>query len=61
MAKNAFASLPRSVRIDEELYDHLKLMAEREHRTISNMIEVIIYQAVERDRSNQRFIEESGQ
>jgi predicted HicB family RNase H-like nuclease len=59
MPKTNYASLPRSVRVDEDIHQHLKVMAARQHRTVSNLIGVIILQAVERDRSNLRFIEEN--
>lgn len=61
MAKSTYAYLPRSVRVDEEIHAHLKSMSERQHRTVTNLIGHIIRQAVERDKSNQRFIEDSDQ
>ena len=50
MAKEKHVALPRVVRVDDEVHAHLKVMADRQHRTIANLIGVLIVEAVERDK-----------
>ena len=38
-----------SIRIDDELYDYLKERAEKEHRTLSSMINAILLTEKERE------------
>lgn len=61
MPKSKYVALPRQVRVDEDVHEHLQQIAERQHRSVANLIGVIILEYVERDKSNRRFIEESGQ
>ena len=50
MAKEKQVPLPRVVRVDEDVHERLKIMAERDHRTITNLIGVLILEAVHRDK-----------
>lgn len=54
MSKDKFASLPRAVRIDDEVHEHLMQMADRQHRSMSNLIGLILLEAVEKDKADLR-------
>lgn len=59
MSKNKHVSLPRVIRVDEEVHAHLKAMAERQRRSIANLIQVIIEEAVDKDRRSMHHVGES--
>ena len=40
-----------SIRIDTELLDYLQKRAEKEHRTLSNMIVTILSEEIEEDKN----------
>ena len=42
-----YVNLPRALRVDEGLHVSLKKMAEIEHRSITNLIGLILIEAVE--------------
>lgn len=46
MAKKDYISM----RVDKAVHDHLKSMAARDHRTLSNMIYMILLNAVNTDK-----------
>ena len=51
MAKKKFITM----RVDQEVHDYLSQMAERETRTITNLLTLILIQAIELDREEHRF------
>lgn len=59
MSKNKYVNLPRSVRVDERIHEHLQLMADRERRSITNLIGVIIEEAVEADMREEPYASSS--
>lgn len=42
-----------AVTIEESLYDSLKNQAENENRSLSNLVETLLYRALDIDKSNQ--------
>ena len=46
MAKTKYVTM----RLEEDVYSHLKEIAVREHRTLSNLLSLIMWQAVEKDK-----------
>ena len=61
MAKSKYVSLPRSIRVDVGVHEHLQVMAERQHRTVSNLISLIIIEAVEKDTGlDSQYLREGG-
>ena len=42
-----------AVTIEESLYDSLKNQAENENRSLSNLVETLLYRAIDSDKSNQ--------
>lgn len=47
MPKNQYVSLPRVIRVDDDIHEALQEWAEQERRSIANLIQVIIENAVE--------------
>lgn len=45
---------PVNIRIDTELYDYLEARAEKEHRTLSNMIISILLDAKEAEEGEKK-------
>lgn len=39
--------MPKPVRIDDELYDKIQEMARKEHRSLTNMLNVLLKKALE--------------
>ena len=50
MSKTKHVSLPRVVRVDEEVHQYLQEWAERERRSVANLIGIIIEEAVAKDK-----------
>ena len=46
MAKTKYVTM----RVELDVHTHLKKIAEREHRTLSNLLSLIMFRAVERDK-----------
>lgn len=46
MAKTKYVTM----RLEPEIYQHLKDMAAREHRTLSNLLSLIMFRTVEKDK-----------
>lgn len=46
MAKTKYVTM----RLEQSVYDHLKMMAAREHRTLSNLLSLIMFTTVEKDK-----------
>ena len=46
MAKKKFVTM----RIDQETHDYLMMMAERERRTMANLINLMLFNAIEADK-----------
>ena len=47
MNKTKYVNLPRSVRVDPDLSRSLREMADEEHRSVANLINMILIKAVE--------------
>ena len=48
MAKTKQVALPRVIRVDEEVHEKLAQMAEDQHRSIANLIGVLLLEAIEK-------------
>lgn len=46
MAKTKYVTM----RLEQSVYDHLKQMAEREHRTLSNLLSLIMFNTIQKDK-----------
>ena len=54
MSKSKYVALPRQVRVDEDVHEILQRIAEEQHRSVANLIGVIILEYVERNREGPR-------
>ena len=43
-----------TMRLDMRVYNHLKVMAAREHRTLSNLVALILFNATEKDKQERK-------
>ena len=44
--KTEFVHLPRSIRTDPDLSENLRAMAEEQHRSVANLIGLILIEAI---------------
>ena len=56
MSKTQHVNLPRSVRVDEQVHEYLQEWADRERRSIANLIGIIIEDAVSAEQLRQTIV-----
>ena len=57
MRKSKYVAVPRAVRVKPDIHARLVEMAERDRRSISSLIGIIIEKAVQRDKDDEAMVE----